>query len=1035
MGWTLEQEQAITEEGQNIIVSAGAGSGKTAVLTERVIRKLKNKTHINELLILTFTNAAANEMKERIRKSISATKGLEEELTLIDSAYITTFDAFSLAIVKKYHTRLNISNDIKITDEVVINLALNKILDEIFDLNYLSPKQSFKRLINDFCLKDDKELKSYLIKVYQKISLKYDKETFLKTYIDKFYSYEEITKFTDEYVNLILSYKDLFQDLIKTLETYFDGTYMSKISALFTPFFNATTYTDLKSSLEKISLPPVPKSSPEEAKALKKTLTDLLAEVKDLAIYETVSEMAEEIISTKENATIIFEILRKLDKRLSAYCEENELYSFNDIAHLAIKVVMENADIQKELTNSFKEIMVDEYQDTSDIQELFISLISKNNVYMVGDIKQSIYRFRNANPYIFKTKYDAYRDTSFGLKIDLVKNFRSRKEVLENINLLFNLFMDDKIGGADYKTSHQMVFGNTSYLEEGNTTQDYNLEVLTYTPSKEKNISKDEQEIFIIAKSIKDLFKNGYQIFDKDTKTLRPLKYSDIVILLDKSKSFDLYKKIFEYEQIPLTILKDSSLCQDYDLLVIKSLIKFLLCIKENRYDLDFKYSFVSLCRSFLYKMSDDEIYHYFVTDTFTSSPLYKICLELVKNMDTMASSEFLLYVLEKLDYEEKLITLGQSATYRIRCEYIYNLISNYAASGNTIYDFVTYLDEVYENNYDLKFSINATSQNSCKIMTIHKSKGLEFPICYFASFANRFNLSELKEKILFDNKYGLILPKVEDYYKDTILKTLTKRLTREEEISERIRLLYVALTRAKEKMIMVLPELEEEKEQTTQVTYYEKIKYNSFLSIMKSIYTVLLPYTKKTDVTPSKDYQKSKNESTSLMVSDTYSHLSVTELNISSEELTESHFSKESLHEVTKEEQDLLSFGTKVHETLETLDFTNPILKDIPKNIASKISSFLTWSVIRDNLSANFYKEYEFIYEEDDTIFHGIIDLLIEKEDSLIIVDYKLKNIADSAYDKQLNGYRKALEKKTSKKVECYLYSLLDENFRKIDI
>ena len=159
MGWTPEQQDAINFEGKNIIVSAGAGSGKTAVLTERTLRKLKSGFHINELLILTFTNAAAAEMKERIRKAINKTPGLEEEATLIDGAYITTFDSFSLSIVKKYHTRLNVTSNIKITDDVVIDIKKNKLLDEIMDKYYLSPKEEFTKLIQDFCLKDDKDLK------------------------------------------------------------------------------------------------------------------------------------------------------------------------------------------------------------------------------------------------------------------------------------------------------------------------------------------------------------------------------------------------------------------------------------------------------------------------------------------------------------------------------------------------------------------------------------------------------------------------------------------------------------------------------------------------------------------------------------------------------------------------------------------------------------------------------------------------------------------------------------------------------------
>ena len=477
---TKEQQDAINLEGKNIIVSAGAGSGKTAVLTERTLRKLKSGIHINELLILTFTNAAAAEMKERIRKAINKNPNLEEEATLIDGAYITTFDSFSLSIVKKYHTRLNITSNIKITDEVIIDIKKNKILDDIMDKYYLSPKEDFTKLIQDFCLKDDKDLKKYILSTYKKIELKYNKEKYLEEYMSSYFTEENISKFIKEYLDLINSYRKNISNLITDLNDYFDGDYVSAIEDQLSKLLHASSYEEIASSLDFRSLKPVPKASPEEGKKIKETISAQIKELKSLLIYQTEEEMKEEILSTKSNVKVIIDIIKDLDKQLTLYKQENEIYNFNDIARLAIKVVTDFKDVREELTNSFNEILVDEYQDTSDTQEMFISLISKNNVYMVGDIKQSIYRFRNANPYIFKNKYDTYRDTDAGIKIDLVKNFRSRKEVLDNINILFDLIMDDEIGGADYKASHRMVFGNNTYLEQGYTTQDYNLSVLTY---------------------------------------------------------------------------------------------------------------------------------------------------------------------------------------------------------------------------------------------------------------------------------------------------------------------------------------------------------------------------------------------------------------------------------------------------------------------------------------------------------------------------------------------------------------------------
>lgn len=1035
MRWSEEQLLAINEDGKNIIVSAGAGSGKTAVLSERVLRKLMQGVHINELLVLTFTNAAAAEMKERIRKKINSEESLKEEANLIDGAYITTFDSFSLSIVKKYHTRLNITNKITITDEVIIDLEKKRILENIMNKYYENPTKEFSKLIEDFCLKDDKELIKYIENIYKKIELKYDKTEYLNNFFEEELTNTKIDNYIEEYLGLIFENIKVIKKLIIDLNDYFDGEYVTKVEDTLNKLINAKTYSEVLEGLTFKSLPTVPRNSEEEGKRIKGVISDLVKEIKEYAKYTSAEEMKEEILDTLSNAKVIIDIVKELDKKIEEYKFQTEQFNFNDIARMAIRVVKDNEDIRKELSDSFNEILVDEYQDTSDTQETFINLIAHNNVYMVGDIKQSIYRFRNANPYIFKNKYDSYRDTDAGMKIDLLKNFRSRREVLDNINLLFDLFMDDEIGGADYKASHRMVFGNKAYEEKGSTNQNYNFELLSYDLDKKSTITRDEEEAFIIGYDIKNKVENNYQVFDKDEGILRKIEYSDFVILLDRSKNFDLYKKIFEYLGIPLTILKEESLRKDQDVLVLKNLFKLLICIKNKDYDTDFKYSFTSISRSYLFKTSDEEIFDYFANNNFYNSPLFIKCSELVKNIDIMSTSEFVRFVLDEFNYDEKLITIGNIKSFRVRAEYFYNLTKSYEETGKTIYDFIDYLENIFDGEYDLKFNVNSNSSNSCKIMTIHKSKGLEFPICYFAGFQDKFNTNELKEKIIYDNKYGLILPKVDTYYKDTILKTLLKNNTKREEISERIRLLYVAVTRAKEKMIFLSPKIEEEPPIINDIVpTFERAKYSRFLDIIKTIYSNIIDYKVDVDVTVTKDYQNTSVSSTSLEKKE--DTLEVKEISIENNIIEEKHYSKESLHIVTEEEQDLLDFGTKVHQVLELIDFNNPDLSiyNLPTNMNNKINSFLNSDLLKENINSKFYKEYEFTYLDDNVYSHGIIDLLIEREDKCIIVDYKLKNIDDENYDKQLNGYRKYISNKTNKEVECYLYSIIDEKVRRVE-
>ena len=1022
--WTKEQLDAINLDGNNIIVSAGAGSGKTAVLSERVLRKINNGVHINEILILTFTNAAAKEMKDRIRNKLKKS-GNMEEVNLIDTSYITTFDSFSLSVVKKYHTILNISKDIGITDSSLLCIKKNEILDEIFDEYYESSDSYFKKLINDYCFKDDKELKRLIIKVSDKLDMKYDKLDFLNNYLDKYYSNEYINDSIDMYYNEIekLIYK--IKSTIKELSLYLDGTYISKLEDQLSKLYKSTNYDDVVTSLD-FRLLPLPKNSLEEAKLIKEKISSYVKEIKSLVVYESSNQIREEILSTKSNVEKIIEIITEFDKRFSKFKLENNMFDFSDINKMAIDIVSNHKDIRNELKNMFKEIMIDEYQDTNDIGEYFISLISNNNVYMVGDIKQSIYRFRNANPYIFKGKYDLYSNTDKGIKIDLLKNFRSREEVLSDINLLFNDLMTDDIGGADYKKSHQMVFGNKTYNEDGHTDQNYNLEILTY--KNDKTFSNTEKEIFIIGEDIIKKVSSKYQIFDKDQCILRNVKYSDFVILIDRATDFDTYKKVFEYLGIPLTLYKDVELKNGDDILVIRNLLKLIKYMDLENYNKEFKYAFLSIGRSFLFRLSDDELFNYITKDTFKESIIYKKLEEAYNYYYELSPKMFLIKLLEIFNYEEKLLNVGGINVGRVRLEYFYNLLDDYSKSGNDINDFIDYLDNIFELDNKVTFSLNSESSDSVKIMTIHKSKGLEFPICYFSGFTKEFSFRELNDNILYSNKYGIITPYFNEYIKPTIYKTLLMLDTKNEELSEKIRLFYVAVTRAKEQMIIVMPELEEE-------ISIDKEKIKSFYDMIKLVYSNISKYVVPREANYTKDYLINKNSNDHLKLITNDDNINIENYNFIEDEEVDLKFSKNNGSRlITKEEKEKMVYGTKVHEVLELMDFKNPNYTNIDSKIAEKIKSFIDSDLIKNNINSKFYKEYEFIYKEENIVKNGIIDLMIENESEIIIIDYKLKNIDDDAYNEQLNGYGKYIASKTNKKISKYLYSIIDCKFKKIE-
>ena len=456
MKWTAEQEEAIYKDGSNIIVSAGAGSGKTAVLSERVIRKLKEGVDIRNILMLTFTNEAAGEMANRIRKKIKK-ENLKEQLEYLDSAYITTFDAFALSLVKKYHYILNINKNIKIVDSSIMNMKKKEFLEEVFIEFYKEKDTNFLKLINDFTTRDDEIIKDGVLNINKSLDLIYAKKDYLNEYISKYYNEKYIDDIFSEYFLYLKNLTSLLEEYILNIEGYMEEDSFVNLYDSVSFLFKPNKYEDLYKHND-FKLGRFTKLD-EEGEYLKTEIKNIANEIKELISYSK-EELKSFYLSTQDYVKAIIKIINKLDNKLELYKKNYDSYEFTDVAKMAIKIVKENEKIRNEIKYSFNEIMIDEYQDTSDLQEEFIKCIENNNVYMVGDIKQSIYRFRNANPMIFKNKYDSYKEHINGEKIDLLKNFRSRKEVLENINELFNLLMINDIGGVEYGINHSMVYGN-----------------------------------------------------------------------------------------------------------------------------------------------------------------------------------------------------------------------------------------------------------------------------------------------------------------------------------------------------------------------------------------------------------------------------------------------------------------------------------------------------------------------------------------------------------------------------------------------
>lgn len=1022
--WTEEQMLAIVKGNTNIIVSAGAGSGKTAVLTQRVITNLKKGMHINELLILTFTNNAAMEMKTRIKKAILEDDEIKNEAKLTDSANITTFDAYVLSLVKKYHYLLNLDSDITLIDSSIIKKKKKDFIEEIFEELFTQKNEKFIKFVTDFGTKNARQTKKTILNLDYSFDLITKKEDYLKNYIESYYNKNNLDNLFHQFENTLLKRVESIKNLLLNLSFEVDSDYYDKIYKTLEPLLKSSNYQEIRSN-QDFKLSPLRNAS-DKAKYYKEQISKIIKDLKSLTEFHE-QVLKDDLLKTKEYAEVIIEILLKLTQKVNAYKFEYQVFEFNDISKFALKILDENEDIRNELKNYYKEIMIDEYQDTSDVQEQFIKYIENNNVYMVGDIKQSIYRFRNANPDIFKIKYDAYKDGNNGFKIDLNKNFRSRGEVLDSINQIFNHIMDDNIGNANYIKEHQLIFGNNTFIEEGNNNYNNNLEIYNYLP--DPNFTKEEMEAFIIANDIKKKVTSNYEVFDK---TLRPCKYSDFCILIDRTTAFDTYKKIFDFLNVPINIYKDDNIMISDETSLINNIIKFIINIKNNRFNETTRFCFASIARSYLYQLDDQTIYDTISQNKINESEIYEIAYNISKNLDILSNEEIIKKIIYDYKFYDKMIIAGNL---NYRSIILDNLIIKFKELNKvnmTIYEVNDYLDSLINDEESIKIPALLNKNDSVTITNIHKSKGLEYKICYFPSLHKEFNLMDLNNRIIFNTKFGLILPNYDNGFKSTFVNFLNKETYIKDEISERIRLLYVALTRAKEKMIMVTNLIQNDNCTTDEngiIDYLTRINYRSYKDILESVYPYIHKYIENIDLPEINiGYKYSQKNTINIDIEDNHKII-VNKKEYISELINEEHYSKSENKLITPTEVANMEYGTHMHYILENTDFKNPdysLLTNEEQEITQGLLNNKIMSNIKD---ASIYHEYEFIYENNKQIKTGIIDLMLEYPDHIDIIDYKLKNTNDPAYLKQLNGYKEYIENKNNKPTYIYLYSLLNKD------
>lgn len=1035
---TEEQKLAVDKKDTNIIVSAGAGSGKTTVLKTRVLRELMDGVNINNLIILTFTNNAAAEMKERIRKIINENQEVKDQALYLDSAYITTFDSFAQSLVKKYNYLLNMSKNFSIIDSSIISIEIDHAIDEIFEELYARENDDFTSLISNFQIKDDKDIRKAVKKYYSNLSNVIDKNEFLDSYIDKHFSEAFINEAFSQYENIVFKLRDEYLALLEELKDYtVSDNAVTFNEALYNNLDNASTFEELLTIDFKICRANKGYYE-EESNPLRNDLKKLREEIESY-LLEDKPTLIEHFKSTKNNTQVIIDILKELDKRITKFKDSHNSYEFSDIALKAIELVKNNKNVRDEIKYNTYEIMIDEYQDTNDIQEEFISYIQNDNVYMVGDIKQSIYRFRNANPYIFKKKYDDYSNNNNGFKIDLNKNFRSRNEVVNNINLIFDNIMFDDIGGADYKNQHEMIYGNKSYLEHINNNS-YDMEILSYS-TKDTEYKSIEAEAFIIANDILKRIneKEKVTFIDSDGMKSREIEYQDFCILVDKSKNFDLLKKVLEYHGIPTIIYKDISIKDEDEIYILKNLINLIIKVKENRFDNDFIHYYMSIARSYVFKMSDEEVYEVIRDKSYKNTELYKIALEITKMMDGLSNKELLSKIISRFDIVNKLVLVGDVEERLTKLEYFINNATNLNNFGMNIYELSEYFDAILNGDDDIKMSTNKdTSSNSVKIMTIHASKGLEYPYVYLPYLNNNFKKSPDNSKFKYSSEYGFIIPFFKDGIGQTFMNNLSKHHDDEAELSEKIRLFYVALTRAKEKLI-IINEFNEKITPTINITSSSLLKLKSYTDILTLIKYSISKYIKEVnldDLNISSDYNLIKDSNYHMKINNNTKKIDILDIDLENKLLDNKHFSKSLSKIIDKDFKERLDFGTFMHYVFEVYNFQDDNLNelDLDDIYKEKVRNLLKHDEVKNISNSKTYKEYEIMFTKDGALFHGFIDLLVEYDDYFDIIDYKLSNISSPEYLVQLSGYKEYVESKFKKPCNIYLYSINKDIFKKLN-
>lgn len=881
--WTDKQRQAIDTRGCNVLVAAAAGSGKTAVLVERIIRRITDETQpaeIDRLVVVTFTKAAAAEMKQRIRTAIDAllmeqpeNEWLQRQLTLINNAQITTIDSFCLNIVRSYFTELDIDPGFRTADEGEIRLLEQDVMEEMLESYYASKDPVFYDFVDAYGTgRNDSGIVELILKIYR-FARSYPWEQEWYDSCRKLYQVSDAQELDQnaavqsiwaDLMHRLSDYDCIYNQLEQICESPAGpNMYLAAIQsdhAAIRTMRSAKSFSELSERVRRVSFDTLGRSRDKELSEEKKEAVktarsgykDFINKQLKMKIFAKDPE--KQVQDIQDNAVSIDMMMRlaaDFSERMQAQKRVRNIIDFNDMEHMALDVLVRReggaciyTEASDSLSNFYEEILIDEYQDSNLLQEAILTAVSKgkrdpsaNNIYMVGDVKQSIYKFRLACPELFIRKYNTYtEDSGVAVKIELQTNFRSRANVLECTNDVFGRLMNPDFAGIEYDEKARLnpgfeypdgpgtiLCGQAAYKAEdfGNNPDTEIVLVETEDADVQEEQNSRELEAEAVADVIERLMGGSQEgkvqvVYDKNAAGgYRPIRYSDIVVL---TRTVTGWAETFVNTLMNRGIPAYADAAEGYfNVREIQLILNYLAVIDNPLQDIPM----AAVLLSYFGKLNTEELTQLVMTDRdgglyeqIKKSPEKKLTafreqLEHYRNRaELMSVQELLWEVIYDTGYYDY---VGSMPAGQRRQANLDILLERAAAFENTSYkglfNFLRYIERLKKFDVDFgEASILGENEDLVRIMSIHKSKGLEFPVVILAGLGKKFNQRDAAGEVVIDQQLGVgtNVVRLDKRTKNpTLIKTAVSRKLIREGISEEMRVLYVAMTRAREKLIM----------------------------------------------------------------------------------------------------------------------------------------------------------------------------------------------------------------------------------------